>query len=156
MLQTEAWLDSYCYLKGHLLSLKLLGLCVGQIHQIRQRVCECADVAVSLNTCITRMHSSRKRTGHSLTICRSLLPGGVYLVPGGVLSPRGVYLVPGGVLSPGGCLVPGGVCSWGGGVWSRGVLVLGVLLGGVPGPRGWGCLVPGGCLLGGGVSHRRL
>ena len=40
----------------------------------------------------TRMHSSRMRTGHLLTICRSLLPGG-----------GGVYLVPGGVLSPGGC-----------------------------------------------------
>ena len=55
------------------------------------------------------MHSSRMRTGRSLTVCRSLLPGGylvpvgVYLVLGGVLSPRGVYLVPGGVLSPRGC-----------------------------------------------------
>ena len=35
------------------------------------------------------------RTGRSLTVCQSLLPEGVYLVPGGVLSPRGVYLVPG-------------------------------------------------------------
>ena len=53
------------------------------------------------------MHSSRMRTGRSLTICRSLLPGGggVYLVLGevGVLSPGGVYLVPGGYLVLGGC-----------------------------------------------------
>ena len=46
----------------------------------------------------TRMHSSRMRTGRSLTVCRSLVPGG-----GVVLSPRGVYLVLGGVLSLGGC-----------------------------------------------------
>ena len=43
------------------------------------------------------------RTGRSLTICRSLLPGGVYLVPG-VYLVWGVYLVPGGgELSPGVC-----------------------------------------------------
>ena len=46
----------------------------------------------------TRMHSSRMRTGRSLTRCRSLLPS-----RGGVLSPGGVHLVPGGVLSPRGC-----------------------------------------------------
>ena len=56
------------------------------------------------------------RTGRSLTVCRSLLPGGVYLVPGGVLSPRGV-LSPGGS-DPGGCLTwgvsdPGGVSDLG-------------------------------------------
>ena len=48
----------------------------------------------------TRMHSSRMRTGRSLTVCCSLLPGG------GVGSPwsgGGVCLVPGGV-----CLVLGG------------------------------------------------
>ena len=28
-----------------------------------------------LNRIITRMHSSRMRTGRSLTVCRSLLPG---------------------------------------------------------------------------------
>ena len=45
------------------------------------------------------MHSSRMRTGRSLTVSRSLLPGGGGLVPGGS--------------APGGCLLPGGVCSGG-------------------------------------------
>ena len=92
------------------------------------------------------MHSSRMRTGRSLTVFRSLQPGGgVYLVPGGgvYLVRGGVYLVRGGctwsrggVPGPGGVyLVPGGVyCTWSwGGVyctWSRG--------GGVPGPGGGG------------------
>ena len=58
------------------------------------------------------------RTGHSLTVCCSLLPGG------GGSGPRGVGSGPqgGGVWSPGGWgLVPGGVCL----VWRR-----------VPGPGG--------------------
>ena len=80
------------------------------------------------------MHSSRMRTGRSLTVFRSLQPGGVpgpgggYLVGGGVPGPGGgvpgpggVYLVPGGVPGPGGC------------TWSRGVYLV---PGGVPGPRG--------------------
>ena len=50
------------------------------------------------------MHSSRMRTGRSLTVCRSLPPGGCTYS-------REVYLVPGGVLSPGGCLTPG-VSDW--------------------------------------------
>ena len=67
----------------------------------------------------TRMHSSRMRTGRSLTVCCSLLPGGV---------------------------CSGGVCSWGGvfsqgGVWSRGVCVC--LL------QGGGCLLRGGVCSGG-------
>ena len=50
-------------------------------------------------------------TGRLLTICWSLLPGGVYLVLR-VYLVLGVYLVPGGVLSPGvGCLLPGVVVS---------------------------------------------
>ena len=84
----------------------------------------------------TRMHSSRMRTGRSLTVCCSLFPGG--------------------------CLVRG-VCSWGsvclvrlGGTWS----------GGVPGRGGawtggcllWGDLLPGGSARGvsapGGVCAR--
>ena len=83
----------------------------------------------------TRMHSSRMRTSRSLTVFRSLQPGGctwsggVYLVrgvpgPGG----RGVYLVLGGVPGPGGC------------TWSRGVYLV---PGGVPGPGG--CTWSGGC-----------
>ena len=69
------------------------------------------------------MHFCRMRTGRLLTVCRSLLPGGVHgpggvLSPGGVPDPRGVsgwgvYLVPGGVPDPGGCLVQGRVCSRG-------------------------------------------
>ena len=43
-----------------------------------------------------RMHSSRMRTGRSLTVCCSLLPGGE-----------------GGVCSGGVCLLWGGVCSGG-------------------------------------------
>ena len=46
------------------------------------------------------MHSSRMRTGRSLTVCWRLLPGGVW--SGGVSAP-------GGVPSP-------GVCAWSGGV----------------------------------------
>ena len=38
------------------------------------------------------MHSSRMRTGRSLTVCCSLLPGGFSLL-GGVLPARGVCLV---------------------------------------------------------------
>ena len=76
------------------------------------------------------MHSSRMRTGRSLTVCRSLLPGG----GGGVCSrgicPQGVCLLQGGgVCAPGvsalgrwvgicsrGGVCSGGVCSGGGGV----------------------------------------
>ena len=80
----------------------------------------------------TRMHSSRMRTGRSLTVCRGLLPGGVYLVPEGVLSPGGCTYSQGGVSSPRG-------------VWFQEVSVLGVggvrvsALGGVSAPGG----VPG-------------
>ena len=72
------------------------------------------------------MHSSRMRTGRSLTVCCSLLPGGG--VPG---------LWGGCAWSPGGCLVPGGGVpgpgEGGGGVPGPGCLVWG---GGVPGPGG--------------------
>ena len=98
----------------------------------------------------TRMHSSRMRTGRSLTICWSLLGGvggrgvcsqgvtwsrvgGVSTSWGGAWS--GGCLLPGGLLPGlGGCLLQGGVCSWGGGAWSGGS------------PLG-GCLFPGGCLV---------
>ena len=53
----------------------------------------------------TRMHSSRMHTGRSLTVCRSLLPGG----GGGGLLGRGVSLAGGllgrGVSLAGGCLL---------------------------------------------------
>ena len=73
--------------------------------------CEC---------CYTRMHSSRMRTGRSLTVCCSVFPtgGGFSLVPGG-----GSPWSRGGGGSPwsGGVLLgPGGGGSpWSGGVFSR-------------------------------------
>ena len=92
---------------------------------------------------LTRMLSSRISTGRSLTVCRSLLPRGVYLVLGGVLSPGEVYLVPGVYL------ILGGVCSRGlsllrvgclllGGMSAQGCLFLGVSApgGGLPAPEG--------------------
>ena len=113
------------------------------------------------------MHSSRMRTGRSLTLCWRLLPGGrgVYS-RGGVCSGMGGVCsrgegvlclllggcllwgvsAPGGVSTPGGCLLwgvsaLGGVCSWGvsapGGVCSGRCLLLGGCLLG-------GCLLPGG------------
>ena len=111
---------------------------------------------------VTRMHCSMMHTGHSLTICQSLLLGGCLLL-GGVCS-RGCLLL-GVCLLQGGCLLwgvsaPGGcVCSWqcvcfGGCVYSGGVSALGGVSapGGVSalGPVGswgvWGCLL-WGCLL---------
>ena len=74
----------------------------------------------------TRMHSSRMRTGRSLTICRSLLPGGdvCYQGRGGGSAPGVVVSAPGGSSAPRGA-PEGGVCSGG---WCSG---------------GW-CLLPGG------------
>ena len=54
----------------------------------------------------TRMHSSRMRTGRSLTVYRSLLPEGGGCLLGGCL------LRVWGVCSQGGCLLPG-VSAWG-------------------------------------------
>ena len=68
---------------------------------------------------LTRMHSSRMRTGRSLTVCRSLLRGGCTQSQGCTQSHRGCTQS-GGVLSPGGCTQSQGV-----------YLVLGVYL--VPG-----------------------
>ena len=63
---------------------------------------------------LTRMHSSRMRTGRSLTACCSLLPGGV--LPG----LGGVCLVPGGFSRPGGGGLPGrGGSAWSGGMVSQ-------------------------------------
>ena len=83
------------------------------------------------NFLLTRMHSSRMRTGRSLTVCWSLLPRGGVSAPGwGVCSQGG--LVPGGSgpwgsapggSAPGDSGLSGGV--WSGGVWSRGDLLLG-------------------------------
>ena len=88
----------------------------------------------------TRMHSSKMRTGRSLTVCCSLLPGGLS-GPGCMVRGEGCLVwgvggpglrVGGGCLPSGGRLsAPGGVCSQGG-VCSRDVCSQG------------GCLLPGG------------
>ena len=94
------------------------------------------------------MHSSRMRTGHSLTVCCSLLPGGMSAWSGGFSLPgrspcRGVSL-PGGVsawsrgvsLKWGGvCLVPGGLPARGVSAWSWGGVCTGPG-GGISLPRG--------------------
>ena len=100
------------------------------------------------------MHSSRMRTGRSLTVFRSLLHGGGVCSQGGVCS-RGVSAWGGGFCS-GGCLLlggllPGGGCLlWGcllwGGVCSRGCLLQGVSVLGL-------CLLPGGVCSGGVCSQ---
>ena len=58
------------------------------------------------------MHSSRMRIGHSLTVCWSLLPGGVWC--------RGVVWCQGGSGAKGGS-GSGGVYGARGVVWSRGI-----------------------------------
>ena len=79
----------------------------------------------------TRMHSSRMRTGRSLTVCCSLLPGGGVLHAGGVFPAGGVCLVQGvgGLPGRGGSpwsggvsLVRGGFSLLGGSAWSGGAL----------------------------------
>ena len=89
-----------------------------------------SQTRTSVNSITIRMHSSRMRTNHLLTICRSLLPTrGVSAW--GVSAPRGCLLqgcLLWGVSAPG-CLLQG-VCSRGvsalGGVCSRGVCSRGV------------------------------
>ena len=109
------------------------------------------------------------RTGRSLTVCCSLLPGGGevrgFCSRGGRgVCSWGVCLVWGGCLLPGECLFWGGLlwggrvcsggCAWPGGVCSRGVpapggcLLWGVLLWGVSAPEG---VCSRGCLLWGGI-----
>ena len=83
----------------------------------------------------TRTHSSRMRTGHSLTVCCSLLMGdGGGVCSGGGSGPGGVLSAPGGSSAleglVWGCLLwgvsgLGGGCLLLGGVWSRGVSGLG-------------------------------
>ena len=73
---------------------------------LRQYTYSCEQECIPVG-CI-QMHSSRMHTGRSLTVCRSLLPGGGYARGGG-----GVCLG-GEVCSRGGCLVWGGAWSGGG------------------------------------------
>ena len=101
----------------------------------------------------TRMHSSRMRTGRTLTLFRSLLfPGGGLPAQGGCTCQGGVYL-PGGCTCPGegvparGVYLPRGECTCQGDVPATcqgGVLAQGVPAweGGVP---AWGVVdLPGG------------
>ena len=110
----------------------------------------CCKFAISKVTIITqfgsihyktRMHSSRMRTGRSLTVCWGR---GSVCSRGGVCS-RGCLLL-------GGCLLPGGVCFRGCLLWGvsapRGCLLWGGVCSGVSAPGG---LLLGGCLLPGGV-----
>ena len=101
------------------------------------------------------MHSSRMRTGRSLTVCRGVLllggclllvGGGCLLLVGGGSASRGVFASRvvsasgGGVcllLGVGVCLLPGAVCLQGGSVCF------------------WGCLLPGGVSCFQGVSASR-
>ena len=115
----------------------------------------------------TRLHSSRMRTAHTLTVSPSMLCAGGVSAPGGCLlqGVGGVYsggVYSGGVYSQGGvcsggCLLLGGVCSRGcllqEGVCSRGVSAPGgcLLQGGV---CSRGVSAPGGCLLLGGVCSQ--
>ena len=87
------------------------------------------------------MHSSRMRTGRSLTVCCSLLPGGsawsrgVLPDGGGCLPGAGGYL-PG---PGGGSPCPGSAWSRGGSAWSGEVSLPGsvcLVPGGLPGLRG--------------------
>ena len=106
-----------------------------------------ADLHIS--TLLTRMHSSRMRTGRSLTVCWSLLSGGGGCLLRGVSAPGGSaprgsapgggglllgVSAPGGVSAAGGCLLQVGCLLWG-------CLLLGGLL--------WGCLLWGGVCSGG-------
>ena len=86
-------------------------------------------VLMTISTFKTRKHFSKLRTGRSLTVCRSLLPGGVSTMGGRVCS-WGVYPL-GVCLLPGVCLLQGGVCS------EVGCLLQGVCSWGVSAPGGW-------------------
>ena len=86
------------------------------------------------------------RTGRSLTVCCSLLPGGSPCLGGCLPGPGGVCLVPGGMLvsawSRGGFSLPRGEVF----AWSQGGFSL---------PRGGVCLVPGVLSVQGGLSLPR-
>ena len=105
-------------------------------------------IAMTVITGKTRMHSSRMRTSRSLTICRSLLPGGGLLQGGllwGVICSQEVSALGGLFPGGGGYLLPVGVCS--AGCLLQGGLVWGgwcVCLGGVSVPGGMCVSAPGG------------
>ena len=104
-----------------------------------------------MNICKPRMHSSRMRTGRSLTVCWSVLPAGGVCSGGRGRGMGG--LLRGGVCSRGGspCLGEGGS-----GLGGEGVSALGGVLPAWGGGRGCGLVrggsVPGGLLLGRGGS----
>ena len=84
---------------------------------------------------LTRMHSSRMRTGRTLQYAGVCFPGGRCLLPGESCSGGGGVCFGGVVSAPGGMSVRGSVCSWGvclggsllpGGVCSGGICSQGV------------------------------
>ena len=95
---------------------EILLTAVTSFYQVQNNFSISISLFHSVKQSQTRMHSSRMRTGCSLTVCCSLLPRGVSVL-GGVSAPGG-----GGVCSrEGGCVcsrglmsAPRGVCSWGG------------------------------------------
>ena len=98
------------------------------------------------------MHSSRMCTGHSLTVCRSLLLGGSpsWGSPSWGVSILGCSSFFGGFLL-GGFSLLGGSPSWGVLLLGGSSFFGGLLLGGVPPSEGspsWGGLPLGGLLLG--------
>ena len=108
----------------------------------------------------TRMHSSKMRTAHLLTVSHYALPGGVPArgVPatgGAGVSAQGVPAwgcICWGVYLPRGCICLGGTCQE---VYlPRGCTCWGcTYLGGVP---AWGLYLPGGCTCLGGVPAQVL
>ena len=94
------------------------------------------------------MHSSRMRTGRSLTVCRGCasFPGGGGMPPSGGDPSQGVASYLGGASFPGGCFLLRQVPPcWGGASFRVGVPPSW----GVLPSRGWCCFLPGGCLLSG-------
>ena len=95
----------------------------------------------------TRIHSSRMRTGRTLTVSRE----GVYLPGPGGSDPGGVPAWSRGRCT---CLVPGGVSAPGGvPAWSQGGGCTCLVPGGCLLPVGCTCLVPGGVSTTGEVSN---
>ena len=66
------------------------------MHKMETNIYDMCNIMIN-----TRMHSSRMRTGRSLTVCGVCFSGGLFL---------GGCLLPGGVSALGGCLLPGGMC----------------------------------------------
>ena len=87
------------------------------------------------------MHSSRMRTGRSLTVCRESASGGVCVCSGEVCVCLGGVSAPGGMSAPGGVSAPGGLGGCSSGVSAPGgCLLWGMSARGVVCSRGWSAL----------------